>query len=93
MKVTLKNLPVKTKSGIDLGSIRDIILDTESHTILQYEVGNLLSKKYLINREQVVYIDNEKMVVDDNVVKIESKNVIKNKINIEPEGVTMDQSL
>lgn len=93
MKVELQKMRVETKSGIFLGNIKNIILDTESQTILQYEVGNLLSKKYLINQEQVVSIDNEKMVVDDNVVKIESKNVIKNKINIEPEGVAMDQSL
>lgn len=91
MKVNLKNLKVQTKSGVNLGNVRNVVLDTEDQIIWQYEVGNLLSKRYLISPSQIISIDNQKMVVEDNVIKIEIKNMVENKINTEPEGVTMDQ--
>lgn len=68
---TLKTLSVKTKSGQVLGHVRDFILQTDGQSILQYEVGGLFSKKYLISREQVLSIDSEKMVVEDGVVGVE----------------------
>lgn len=93
MKINLKNLLVQTMSGVVLGNVKNIILETEGQTVLQYEVGNLFAKKYLISREQVLSIDDQKMIVDDSAVKPEEKDIRENKINIEPEGVAMDQSL
>lgn len=63
----LKLLPVQTKSGIKLGSIKDLMLETEGQNVLHYEVGGMIGKKYLVSREQVISIDDKKMVVEDNV--------------------------
>ena len=93
MKINLKNLDVETKAGIRLGNVRDVVLETEGQEVMQYEVGNLFSRKYLISRGQVVSINDQKMIVDDSAVKPEEKDIRENKINIEPEGVAMDQSL
>jgi len=90
MKVKLIKLKVQTKLGFGLGIIKNIIFDTESREILQYEVGGLFGKKYLISRDQVISIDNKKMIVDDSVVEIENKKVSDQKINMETEGVAMD---
>lgn len=93
MKINLKNLSVRTVSGVELGNIRDIILDTESQIVLQYEVSSLFGNKYLISREQVISVDNEKMIVEDDLTGVENKNIKESKVSIEPEGVAMDQSV
>lgn len=85
----LKKLPVETKSGSALGKVKDVVLEIEGQSVVQYEVGGLVGKKYLIGREQVISIDDKKMIVEDNVAKIENKIKIDKKILIEPEGVVM----
>ncbi len=96
MRIDLKKLmklQVQTKSGKELGHVRDIVLETEGQNILQYEAGNLLGRKYLISREQVVSIDEKKMVVEDNVVReIGKEERGKRKVAIEPEGVMMREA-
>lgn len=91
MRINLKKLlklSVETKSGIVLGKIKDITFETEGQSILQYEVGGLVGKKYLISREQVVSIDEKKTIVDDGVVKIESEiGIERGKVGVSP--VTM----
>ncbi len=83
-----KNLPVETKSGLKLGNVKDFVLETDGQSILQYEVGGLFGKKYLISREQVLSIGNEKIIVDDEVITAEkdlSLSEGKNeKIDMEP---------
>lgn len=84
----LKKLSVETKSGFVLGKIKDIIFETEGQSILQYEVGGLVGRKYLISREQIVSIDDKKMIVEDNVAKIENKiGIERGKVDVSP--VTM----
>lgn len=85
-------LQVQTKSGAELGYIKNIILETDGQTILQYEVGGLVGKRYLISREQVISINDEKMIVDDNAVSVGTGldlSAKKIKINVEPEGAVM----
>jgi len=82
MKVELKKLKVETKSGVFLGKIKNVIIDTDSQIILQYEVGNLFNREYLISQEQVLFIDNQKMIVDDSEVKNENI-IIDKKIDVE----------
>ncbi|MBI4415185.1 MAG: PRC-barrel domain-containing protein [Candidatus Kerfeldbacteria bacterium] len=67
----LLGLPVETASGAPLGRVRDCIFDTESHTIIQYEVRgtNPFAKERLIGAHQVVSISREKMVVEDLILK------------------------
>lgn len=84
----LKNLDVETKSGLKFGCVRDFVLETDGQNILQYEVGGLFGKKYLISQEQVLSIDSEKMVVEDSVMGVDSSrdltDVKSEKIDMEP---------
>lgn len=66
-------LPVAAKSGERLGKIAGFNLDSESQIIYQYRVNplglsNLFAKELLIHHDQVVSLDDKKMVVDDLVV-------------------------
>jgi len=55
---------------MELGNVHDLILDVDTHGVLQYEVSPsmLSTKTYAVNQEQVVSITSEKMVVKDAVV-------------------------
>lgn len=70
----LKNLPVFTQSGLRLGQVSDLEIDTDSQSILRYIVqrGRLVGRfqePLLIHRRQVVSISQEKMMVEDAVIK------------------------
>jgi sporulation protein YlmC with PRC-barrel domain len=73
-KNDLLNLPVYTQSGQHLGRICDFEFDPVAQAVVKYYVRStglikeLLHKELLINREQVVSISPEKMVVDDGVI-------------------------
>ena len=60
MNNNLKNLKVQTKSGVNLGKVYDIVLDTKEQIIWQYEIRNLLGKRYLISPLQIISINNQK---------------------------------
>lgn len=68
----LMRLPVYTESGIKLGRVCDLEIDAGAHAVMQYLVRpNVLSAKYyLINNTQVKDITAEKIVVFDNVLKV-----------------------
>ena len=97
MRVEIKNLmrlEVQTKSGVALGHAKDIVLETEGQSVIQYEVGNLFGKKYLVGREQVLSIDESKIIVDDNVLQIENESVEKIKIGgVDVSTAMMDSNL
>lgn len=67
----LKRLSVETKSGIVLGKIVDFLLESDGGVIYQYKVkGSFFStKEFLVNREQIIEITEEKMIVYDAVVR------------------------
>ncbi|MFH1236625.1 MAG: PRC-barrel domain-containing protein [Parcubacteria group bacterium] len=68
----LFSLPVETRSGVPIGSVVGIELDTATHRIIHYRVerGALVFKKImLIAPIQVLSLTNEKMVVEDTMVK------------------------
>lgn len=70
LKKNLIGLPVFTQSGINIGKIHEIEAETESQTILKYQVKkSLFEKPLLISREQVISINQKSMVVEDAVVK------------------------
>lgn len=65
----LKKLRVETVLGIYLGRVRDIEFDTESHLVVRYIVKKWAnSQEYLIHRNQIVRIEEKRMVVEDAVV-------------------------
>lgn len=67
----LLKLPVFTKRGVRLGRVADFEIDPGMHAVLRYQVrphglaARVLRRPFLIAREQVVSIDEEKMVVED----------------------------
>jgi len=73
----LIGLPVETKSGLLLGKIKSFEFDSETQTIERYIVKsrNLIEKllreelnELIVGRNQVISIDETKMVVEDGVV-------------------------
>ena len=67
----LKKMKVETVSGMELGKVFDIVFDAETQLVVQYEarLSFLTTKKYLINRDQVIQFKEDKMIVDDAVVR------------------------
>ena len=80
-QVNVKNilhLTVVTESGINLGKVRDVNLDLDTHMVNHYIVAKRLQKTpLLIAPKQVVSISDERMVVEDttnpNVEEVEMK--------------------
>lgn len=69
---TITHLPVYTESGQKLGSVREIEIDIETHSIRKYIVthGFFTGKEtFLITPLQVKSITAEKMVVEDTIIK------------------------
>jgi sporulation protein YlmC with PRC-barrel domain len=86
-------LPVETKSGLLLGKIKSFKIDNETQTVLQYTVksrsliGKLLSERdqeLIIHRNQVISINEEKMIVEDSAVK---ENVMEKAVQGVSQGV------
>ncbi len=74
----LIGLPAETQGGLLLGKIRDFEIDSETQNILRYTIKSrsLISKllseevaELIVGRNQVISISEEKMVVEDSVVK------------------------
>ena len=85
-------MPVFTQSGVSIGKITDIEVETESQAISKYQVKkNMFEKPLLIDRGQVVSINQKSMVVEDAVIKEqeqEAETEIKSpKISEEEAGI------
>lgn len=84
-KNNLIGLTVKTKSNQMLGKIVDFEVDSETQTIEKYYVKSqglvrgLFEDKLIINKRQVISINNELMIVQDAVIT-ESQGVKKNRL-------------
>ncbi len=69
----LLRLPVYTESGKKLGNIFDAELNAEQQVVMRYLVKPFLSVKYLlIDKSLVKEIREDRMVVDDGVIKVNS---------------------
>lgn len=74
----LMQLPVVTESGEKLGTVHDLEIDVESHTVRQYIVSRFLGRDvYSISPQQIKSITAEKIVVDDTVTKVKSNSAEK----------------
>jgi len=89
-KEQLIGLKVETKSGQSLGMIRDFVIDTATHKIIQYLIKpNSLVKKItgelmIIHFEQVISLEKDKMIVDDNTVYLKDVvDEVEEKVNKE----------
>lgn len=69
----LTNLPVQTESGDFLGHLINLDINTETHSIAKYHAQKKkilkTSELFLIAPEQIVKIDEDKIIVRDNVTK------------------------
>lgn len=89
----IKQSSVETASGIKLGRVSDIILEIEGQLVAQYVVKHSIisGKTFLVSRDQIVRFEDKKIIVDDNVEKIEIEKV-KEKTSINPEPISMRKS-
>jgi len=67
-------LDVITESGELLGSVVDLIINSDTQEIEQYEIKTSLVKKFLgqnllISRQQVISINTDKITVVDSIIK------------------------
>lgn len=83
-KQDIINLPVYTQSGQHLGRVVDFELESNTQAIINYHVRGrdiikeLLSSDLIINREQIISITKEQMIIEDSVIsEIEKKNIQK----------------
>jgi sporulation protein YlmC with PRC-barrel domain len=70
----LLHLPVETAAGERLGTVVSLDLDVEEHAVMYYVVKpalvpRLLATELIISPRQVISISQEKMVVEDAVIK------------------------
>lgn len=66
----LNDLPVQTQGGAILGKLESIVIDIDSQSIYQYIVKpsgitRIFSKELLINREQIISINKDKIIVEE----------------------------
>jgi len=75
----LKKIRVETQSGQYLGTPLGFDLETETGVIEKYYVKNkaiirgLFEGKLIINKSQIISLDDKKMIVEDGVVKVAAK--------------------
>jgi len=75
----LKKVAVKTQSGQFLGYVVNFEMETDTGMIEKYFVRtkNLISglwgNSLIINKAQIISFDDDKMVVEDNVIKVYEK--------------------
>lgn len=64
-------LPVYTKSNQYLGRVKNLEIDSVSQTVINYIVNRgFWSEELVINRNQIISLEQDKLVVDDGVVAV-----------------------
>ncbi|MBU2575644.1 PRC-barrel domain-containing protein [Patescibacteria group bacterium] len=94
----LKDLPVETQSGQQIGRLESIIIDIDSQSIYQYVVKpsgikNIFEKELLISREQIISINKDKIIVDDSTYASTAgakKETKKARPQLQPEPITRE---
>ena len=80
----LKKLPVYTESGIKLGKVVDVNFLVDTQSVYQYIIQpNFFGRIILVGSNQVIEINDEKMIVEDAVapeILKAKKNFISDKI-------------
>ncbi|MBI2990351.1 MAG: PRC-barrel domain-containing protein [Candidatus Magasanikbacteria bacterium] len=86
----LKRLQVRTQSGIYLGKVRDFVVDSSDHSIVQYIVRSrrLASREYLIHRNQVLSISETQITVEDSLAASRQVTEEKSPNRAEPVSIT-----
>lgn len=66
------NLPVETQKGRYLGRVAGFTIDTNTQSIISYEIKSsflvgFLKERLIINSSQVISIEKDKMIVEENI--------------------------
>lgn len=79
----LLHLPVYTESGVRLGRVYELEIDVDMHVVMRYLVRpNVFSPKYfLIKNSQIKDITADKVIVYDNVLKVNPAKSLGNIIS------------
>ena len=89
----IKKSNVETASGVFLGHVADIEMDTEGQAVVNYHVRRALlgGDTLLISRNQIVRFEEGKIIVDDNAAKEFAEAEGNKKMAGAPEPVAMRQ--
>jgi sporulation protein YlmC with PRC-barrel domain len=84
----LKKISVETASGVRLGQVHDLVLEIDGQLVAQYLIKpSVVSRTmYRVSRDQVIKFTEEKMIVDDGVVKENGRFVLEQKSIAETSG-------
>lgn len=69
------HLPVRTESGKSLGLVVDVLIETDTQSVVAYHVKpsrllpDVLVAPLVIHRTQVIHITEESVIVDDATLK------------------------
>lgn len=64
-------LPVYTKSNQHLGRVKNLEIDSVSQAVINYIVNRgFWSEELVINRNQIISLEQDKLVVDDGVIAV-----------------------
>lgn len=88
----LKSLSVETVSGVALGHVHDVVLQTDGQLVAQYIVKSSMIRgnEYVVSRDQVVRFEEKRLVVDDTVSATnESPDTKSSTIRISPKPIAM----
>jgi uncharacterized protein YrrD len=86
-----RSLSVETVSGTKLGHVHDLVFEIDGQLVAQYEIRfSLLSgNRYLVNRDQVVRFESDRLVVEDGVLRSNAVKGEAKKAAPSPEPVAM----
>ena len=93
MRLTLKELKkctVETLSGEELGSVNDIVFETEGQHIIQYKVKLGVRKYALVSRDQVARFEEGKVVVYDTALPKEERKTPLSEVDPLQAAVAME---
>ena len=87
----LKSLSVSTQSGVLLGHIHDIVVDSSGQLVVQYMVKSSLigGVEYLVSRDQIVRFEEKRIIVDDSFSAERHKEERKKSMRVSPKPVAM----
>jgi len=87
----LKSLSVETVSGKKLGHVFDLVFEIDGQLVVQYLVRThaLGGRVYMIGRDQIVRFSAKKILVEDRVFDVDSREEVARRTVASPQSVAM----
>jgi len=64
-KIFLIGMPAKTESGKSLGSVEDLLIDTDTSSVAKYYLKDILGNSRVLSADKVIKIDKQITFADD----------------------------